>query len=81
MREITYHDRDYLRHNNLIMRVDEEQVHFINGIAAVNAIVSKKMKKQVQKYILELSMKNIKRYLMMMMNNMEMQKKFDVFKV
>ncbi len=40
MKEITYHDRDYLRYNNLVMRVDEEQVNFINGIAAVNAIVS-----------------------------------------
>lgn len=39
MREITYHNRDYLRSNNLVMNVDEEQVHFINGIAAVNATV------------------------------------------
>ena len=40
MKGITYHDRKYLRNNNLVMRVDEEHVHFINGIAAVNAIVS-----------------------------------------
>lgn len=39
MKNITYHDRDYLRGNNLIMVIDEERVHFINGIAAVNALV------------------------------------------
>jgi len=39
MKTITYHDRKYLRKNNLVMLVNEEEVHFINGIAAVNAIV------------------------------------------
>ncbi len=36
MKEITYHNRRYLRSNDLVLSVDEEQVHFINGIAAVN---------------------------------------------
>ena len=40
MKEITYHDRRYLRSNDLVMTVDEEKVHFINGIAAVNATVN-----------------------------------------
>lgn len=39
MKDITYHNRDYLRRNNLVIQVDEEQVHFINGIAAVNATI------------------------------------------
>ncbi len=44
MREITYHNRrylSYLRSNDSVISVDEEQVHFINGIAAVNITDSK----------------------------------------
>lgn len=39
MRNIMYRDRKYLRNNNFIISIDEEQVHFINGIASVNATV------------------------------------------
>lgn len=39
MKQIIYHSRNYLGSNNLVLNVDEEQVHFINGIAAVNATV------------------------------------------
>ena len=39
MKEITYHDRSYLRQNNLVMSVNEKKVQFINGIAAVHATV------------------------------------------
>lgn len=42
MKKIIYHNRDYLRSNNLTINVDEEQVCFINGIAAINAIVTGK---------------------------------------